>query len=210
MSDFQSLTQAVIKGNRTEAQRLTQALVDAGVTPQRIVDEALVPGMGVIGERFKRNEAFVPEMLIAARAMKQAMAVLEPLLTKAGITPKYKALIGTVEGDLHDIGKNLVGLMWKGANIGVIDLGTNVEPQRFIDAASEHKPDVIGLSALLTTTMPAMKQTVAALKSANLNGTKIVIGGAPITKMFADEIGADGYAADAATAVDVVMNLVAN
>lgn len=209
MGDMQTLTEVITKGNRAEAKRLTQALVDAGSTPQSIVDDGLVPGMAIVGERFKRGEAFVPEMLIAARAMKESMALLEPLLAKAGAKPKFTAVIGTVQGDLHDIGKNLVGMMWKGANIGVIDLGTNVPAEKFIAAAKEHGASIIGLSALLTTTMPAMEETVAALKSASLNGTKVVVGGAPVTREFAQQIGADGYAADAASAVDEALALVA-
>jgi len=147
-------------------------------------------------------------MLIAARAMKESMAILEPLLAKAGIKPKYTAVIGTVQGDLHDIGKNLVAMMWKGANIGVVDLGTNVPAQKFVAAAREHGADIIGLSALLTTTMPAMKETVQAVRDAGLSKTKVIIGGAPITREFAQQIGADGFAPDAASAVDAVMQLV--
>ena len=129
---FPELNKAVATGNRNEAKRITQLLIDQNVAPDKIVDQGLVPGMTHIGEKFKRNEAFVPEMLIAARAMKESMTILEPLLTKAGIKPKYTAVIGTVQGDLHDIGKNLVAMMWKGANIGVIDLGTNVPPEKFV------------------------------------------------------------------------------
>ena len=210
MSELQSLSEVVAKGNRTEAKRLTQVLIDQGMHPGKIVDEGLVPGMQVIGDKFKRNEAFVPEMLIAARAMKECMTLLEPLLAKAGIQPKYKAVIGTVQGDLHDIGKNLVAMMWKGANIGVIDLGTNVPADKFVAAAKEHGAQIIGLSALLTTTMPAMKDTVSALRAAGLNGVKVLIGGAPVTAEFAKEIGADGFAPDAASAVDVAMQLVGN
>jgi 5-methyltetrahydrofolate--homocysteine methyltransferase len=207
MADFQVLSDAVSRGKRDEAKRLTQLLLDAGAAPKDIVDQGLVPGMAAIGERFKRNEAFVPEMLIAARAMKEAMAMLEPLLVRAGIKPRFTAILGTVEGDLHDIGKNLVAMMWRGANIGVVDLGVNVPAERFIAAAKEHQASVIGLSALLTTTMPAMRQTVVALKQADLNGVKVMIGGAPITRDFALDIGADGFAADAATAVDEALAL---
>ncbi|HEY8668526.1 MAG TPA: corrinoid protein [Tepidisphaeraceae bacterium] len=209
MSELKALSEAVVKGNRVEAKRLTQVLLDAGSTPQDIVDKGLVPGMAVVGDRFKRNEAFVPEMLIAARAMKEAMSLLEPLLAKAGIKPKFTAVIGTVQGDLHDIGKNLVGMMLKGANIGVIDLGTNVTAEKFVAAAKEHNAHLIGLSALLTTTMPAMKDTVKAVRAAGLTKCKVVIGGAPITSEFAKEIGADGYAPDAASAVDVALQLFA-
>jgi 5-methyltetrahydrofolate--homocysteine methyltransferase len=207
--NLQALRDAVISGNRTEAKRITQMLLEQGLQPTAIVDTGLVPGMFAVGERFKRNEAFVPEMLVAARAMKEAMALIEPLLAKAGIKPKNTAVIGTVQGDLHDIGKNLVGMMWKGANIAVVDLGTNVPPERFVAAAREHRANIVGLSALLTTTMPSMKQTVEVLKSAGLNGVQVLIGGAPITQQFANEIGADGYAPDAASAVDVAMKLVA-
>jgi 5-methyltetrahydrofolate--homocysteine methyltransferase len=209
MSDLEKLTEAIVKGNRNEATRLTKALVDAGMKPQDIVDQGLVPGMGIVGEKFKKNEFFVPEMLIAARAMKESMALLEPMLVQAGIKPKYTAVIGTVQGDLHDIGKNLVAMMWKGANIGVVDLGSNVAPDKFVNAVKESNAQIVGLSALLTTTMPAMKDTVAALKKAGLQAAKIVIGGAPITQEFANEIGADGYAADAASAVDVALKLAA-
>jgi 5-methyltetrahydrofolate--homocysteine methyltransferase len=208
MSDFLALAEAVEKGNRKEAVRLTQALLAAGTTPQTIIDKALVIGMTNIGEKFKNNQAFVPEVLIAARAMKEAMALLEPLLVKAGIKPKYTAVIGTVQGDLHDIGKNLVAMMWKGANFGVVDLGTNVSPDRFVAAAKDNKANVVGLSALLTTTMPSMKTTVDALRGAGLTDVKVIIGGAPVTAEFAEEIGADAYGPDAATAVDIVKQLV--
>jgi 5-methyltetrahydrofolate--homocysteine methyltransferase len=206
--DLQSLTQAVAKGDRTAAKTITRRLLDEKTAPSTIVDDGLVPGMAIIGERFKCNLAFVPEMLIAARAMKEAMTLIEPLLTRAGVKPKCTALIGTVQGDLHDIGKNLVAMMWRGANIGVIDLGVNIPVDKLIAAVKEHQPDVIGLSGLLTTTMPAMREAVAALKNADLNGVKVIIGGAPITRQFAEEIGADGYAADAASAVDEVLRFV--
>lgn len=208
MNELQELSAAVVKGNRAEAVRITNLLVAAGSAPLDIVEKGLVPGMSEIGEKFKNNEVFVPEMLIAARAMKECMAVLEPLLAKAGIKPKYTAVVGTVQGDLHDIGKNLVAMMWKGANFGVIDLGTNVTPEKFVAAAKEHKAQIVGLSALLTTTMPAMKSTVSALRDAGLNDVKILIGGAPVTDEYRSEIGADGFAPDAASAVDVARRLV--
>ncbi len=208
MSDLSALAEAVEKGSRKEAVRLTQALLDAGTKPQVIIDDALVVGMTNIGEKFKNNQVFVPEVLIAARAMKEAMAMLEPLLAKAGIKPKYTAVIGTVQGDLHDIGKNLVAMMWKGANFGVVDLGTNVSPDKFVAAAKDNQANVVGLSALLTTTMPSMKTTVDALRGAGLKNVKVIIGGAPVTAEFAKEIGADAYGPDAATAVDIVKQLV--
>ncbi|MCX6901077.1 MAG: corrinoid protein [Verrucomicrobia bacterium] len=209
MSELQELTQAVIKGDRNKAKQLTQTLLDQKVVPMDIVEKGLVPGMAEVGDRFKRNEYFVPEMLIAARAMKEAMAMLEPLLAKAGIKPKYTAVLGTVQGDLHDIGKNLVGMMWKGANIGVVDLGSNVSADKFVAAVKQHNAQIVGLSALLTTTMPAMKDTVQAIRNAGLKTVKVVIGGAPITQEFANEIGADAYAPDAASGVDVAMKTVA-
>jgi 5-methyltetrahydrofolate--homocysteine methyltransferase len=205
---LEQLSTAVISGKSKDAKAVTQQALDANIPLQEIVDNALVSAMSVVGERFKRNEIFVPEMLVAARAMKESMSMLEPLLAKAGIVPKYTAVIGTVQGDLHDIGKNLVAMMWKGANFRVVDLGVNVTPDKFLAAAKEHNADLIGLSALLTTTMPAMKSTVALLKGANLSKTKVMIGGAPITQQFADEIGADGYSSDAGSAVDKACELI--
>ena len=206
MSDLVNLTEAIKKGNRNEATKLTKAAIEADTSPKAIL-EALVAGMDDVGRRFKANQIFVPEVLIAARAMKESMVLLEPLLVKAGIKPAFTALIGTVQGDLHDIGKNLVAMMWKGANIHVVDLGTNVPPEKFVAAAKEHQAQIVGLSALLTTTMPAMKTTVEALKAAGVSA-KVVIGGAPITADFAKQIGAEGYSADAASAVDLVRSLV--
>ena len=208
MSLLTELTAAVAAGKRTDTVRLTQELLAAGTGPQDIVEKGLVPGMAIVGDQFKRNEIFVPEMLVAARSMKEALKLLEPLLATAGIKPKYTAIIGTVQGDLHDIGKNLISMMWRGANFAVVDLGTNVTPERYLAAAKEHNANLVGLSALLTTTMPAMKETVRIIKAANLPNTRVMIGGAPITQTFADEIGADGYAADAGTAVDVAKKLV--
>src|SRR5579862_9049831 len=205
MRELQNLTDAVIKGDRTTSVRLTQESIDAGVAPKDIL-ACLVAGMDVVGDRFQRNEAFVPEMLIAARAMKESMAILEPQLVKAGIRPEFTAIIGTVQGDLHDIGKNLVAMMWRGAHFNVVDLGTNVPPTRFADAAKEYKADIVGLSALLTTTMPAMRETVSALKGAGIKA-KVVIGGAPITQEFANSIGADAFAPDAASGVDIARKL---
>jgi len=206
MPDLQKLGEAIMTGNRDVAGQLTQESIDAEVAAQQVLD-AMVSAMDVVGKRFQANEIFVPEMLIAARAMKEAMALLEPILVEAGITPVAKAVIGTVEGDLHDIGKNLVAMMWKGANFDVIDLGTNVSPQKFVEAVRSNEANLVGLSALLTTTMPAIKNTVDALKGEGFEGTKVVIGGAPVTQEYADEIGADGYAPDAASAVDVARSL---
>lgn len=208
-TDPHPLTQAVIAGNRKIVPELVQQCLAAGETAAAIVEHRLVPGMMVVGERFKRNEIFVPEMLIAARAMKEALKILEPLLVAAGVKPEFCAVIGTVEGDMHDIGKNLVAMMWKGANFGVVDLGVNVPAAKFTEAVRQHQPQIVGLSALLTTTMPAMRNTVAAIRETGLP-VKIMIGGAPVTADFAREIGADGYAPDAGSAVDAALALVQN
>jgi len=204
---LEQLSAAVIAGRSKDAKAATQQALDAAIPLQEIVDNALVAAMAVVGDRFKRNEIFVPEMLVAARAMKESMALLEPHLAKAGIAPKHTAVIGTVQGDLHDIGKNLVAMMWKGANFRVVDLGANVAPEKFLAAAQEHNADIVGLSSLLTTTMPSMKTTVSFIKAANLPKTKVMIGGAPVTQQFATEIGADGYAPDASSAVDKAREL---
>ncbi|TVR48647.1 MAG: cobalamin-binding protein [Puniceicoccaceae bacterium] len=206
MSDHHPLTEAIIRGRRKDVPTLVSQCLEAGESAQSIVEHRLVPGMAVVGERFKKNEIFVPEMLIAARAMKEALKILEPDLVAAGVKPEFTAVIGTVEGDLHDIGKNLVAMMWKGANMEVIDLGVNVSPAKFAAAVQEHRPNLVGLSALLTTTMPAMRDTVQAIRDAGVP-VKIVIGGAPVTHTFAEEIGADGYAPDAASAVDCALAL---
>jgi 5-methyltetrahydrofolate--homocysteine methyltransferase len=206
MNELHPLSEAVIAGKRKDVPALVQACLEAGDSAQFIVENRLVPAMAVVGERFKNNEIFVPEMLIAARAMKEALSVLEPMLVAAGVKPEFNAVIGTVEGDLHDIGKNLIAMMWKGANIDVIDLGVNVPPAQFVAAIREHNAKLVGLSALLTTTMPAMRDTVKAIRDAGLT-PKIMIGGAPITVEYAAEIGADGYAPDAGSAVDAAMAL---
>jgi 5-methyltetrahydrofolate--homocysteine methyltransferase len=202
MADLKALAQAIEAGDRTTAVAQAHEAVDGGMPPQEILD-AMTAAMAATGARFQANEIYVPEMLIAARAMKEAMAVLEPVLVGAGIKPEVTAVLGTVKGDLHDIGKNLVGMMWKGANIEVIDLGTNVAPERFAEAAREHGARLVGVSALLTTTMSGMKDVVAAIRAADLPDTRVIIGGAPVTPEFAREIGADGFAPDAGSAVDV-------
>jgi 5-methyltetrahydrofolate--homocysteine methyltransferase len=208
MTPFDSLTDAVIRGDRATATRLTTELLEAKSDPKQIL-AALVAGMDIVGDRFQRNEAFVPEMLIAARAMKESMAILEPVLVNAGIRPEFTAVVGTVQGDLHDIGKNLVAMMWRGAHFNVVDLGTNVAPQKFVDAAKEHDADLIGLSALLTTTMPAMKETIHLIRESGVKA-KVMIGGAPITQEFANQIGADAFAADAASGVEIARQILAH
>jgi 5-methyltetrahydrofolate--homocysteine methyltransferase len=206
MADLQALTTAIEAGDRVTAVRRTGEAIDEGLDPQTILD-AMTAAMAAVGARFSANEIYVPEMLISARAMKESAALLEPILVGAGITPETTAVIGTVKGDLHDIGKNLVSMMWKGANIEVIDLGTDVPPERFVDAAREHRARIVGISALLTTTMVGMKDVVSALRAANLGDVKVIVGGAPVTAEFAAQIGADGHAPDAASAVDVVNRL---
>jgi 5-methyltetrahydrofolate--homocysteine methyltransferase len=207
MADLAALTAAVEAGNRTVAAAETRAALDAGVDPKTVLD-AMTAAMDVVGRKFQEGELFVPEMLIAARAMKAGMEILEPVLLAAGAKPEFRAVVGTVEGDLHDIGKNLVGMMWKGGGIEVFDLGVNVPPQRFVDAAREHDAHLIGVSALLTTTMPNMRAVVEAVRAADLSA-KVVIGGAPVTPEFAAQIGADGYAPDAGSAVDLARLLLA-
>ncbi len=207
MADLSALTTAVEAGNRKDAAALTQAALDAGVDPETVLG-AMTAAMDVVGRKFQDGELYVPEMLIAARAMKAGTEILEPVLLAAGVKPEFRAVVGTVEGDLHDIGKNLVGMMWKGGGIEVIDLGVNVAPAAFVAAAQEHDAHLIGVSALLTTTMPNMRGVVDAVRAANLS-TKVVIGGAPITPEFAEQIGADGYAPDAGSAVDLARSLLA-
>lgn len=206
MADLQALTSAIEVGDRATAVRVTGEAIDQGLPAQTILD-AMTTAMATTGARFSANEIYVPEMLIAARAMKESAALLEPILVKAGIKPDTKAIVGTVKGDLHDIGKNLVAMMWRGANIEVIDLGVDVPPERFVEAAREHGATIVGISALLTTTMVGMREVVTAIRAANLGDVKIVVGGAPVTAEFAAQIGADGHASDAAAAVDLVKSL---
>jgi len=207
MADLDELAAAIEAGDRTSAIRATNEALAASVPPQDILD-AMTGAMGVIGRRFQDGDIYVPEMLIAARAMKEATAILEPVLVAAGIRPEHTAVIGTVEGDLHDIGKNLVGMMLKGAAINVVDLGVNVPAARFVEAAREHGARIVGVSALLTTTMPNMRGVVEAIRASDVNAV-VMIGGAPTTPEFADQIGADGYAPDAGSAVDVARQLLA-
>jgi len=208
MADLQALADAVIKGDQNAAVEITKTALSEGAAAKSVLDEGLIAGMDVIGARFKKNEVYIPEVLIAARAMKMAMEILEPELTKAGVKPVGRFLIGTVQGDLHDIGKNLVAMMLKGAGFKVIDLGVDIGPEEFVEQAKDSGAQLIGMSALLTTTMPAMEKTITALKEAGISA-KIMIGGAPVTQGYADRIGAHGYAPDAASAVDTAKGLVA-
>jgi 5-methyltetrahydrofolate--homocysteine methyltransferase len=208
MADLKALADAVIKGDQNTAVEITKAALAEGMAAKSVLDEGLIAGMDVIGARFKKNEVYIPEVLIAARAMKMAMEFLEPELVKAGVKPVGKFLIGTVQGDLHDIGKNLVAMMLKGAGFEVVDLGVDVTPEKFVEQVKAANANVVGMSALLTTTMPGMEKTLKALRDADVSA-KIMVGGAPVTQDYADRIGADGYAADAASAVDIAKSLVA-
>jgi 5-methyltetrahydrofolate--homocysteine methyltransferase len=208
MADLKALAEALIKGDRDTTAELAQAAVDEGVAPKQILDEGLIAGMNVVGTKFKNNEFYVPEVLIAARAMHAAMDILKPLLAESDVEPAGVVAIGTVKGDLHDIGKNLVAMMLEGAGFEVHDLGVDVAPEKFIEEIQQGA-QVIAMSALLTTTMPSMADTINAATEAGVRGsTKIMIGGAPVTQNYADEIGADGYAPDAASAVDTARELV--
>ena len=208
MADLKALADAVINGDQNKALEITKAALEEGTAAKDVLDNGLIAGMDVVGERFKKNEIYIPEVLISARAMKMAMEVLEPELVKAGVEPVGKLLIGTVQGDLHDIGKNLVAMMLKGAGFEVIDLGVDVGPEKFVEQVKAAKAQLIGMSALLTTTMPGMERTIKAVKDAGIP-VKVMIGGAPVTQDYADRIGADGYAPDAASAVDLAKSLVA-
>jgi len=211
MAITNEIAECLIKGQAPKVKELVQAALDQGIAPGTVLSEGLIAGMNVIGERFKKNEIYVPEVLIAARAMKMGMEVLKPKLAAAGVEPIGKVVIGTVKGDLHDIGKNLVAMMLEGAGFQVIDCGIDCPAEKFIKAAQENGAAVIAMSALLTTTMPAMKQVIEALAAQGLKGkVKTMIGGAPVTQNYADEIGADGYSADAASAVDLAKALLRN
>lgn len=208
MADLILIAESLISGKADKVKELTQAAVDEGVSVKEILEKGLISGMNVVGQKFKANEFYVPEVLIAARAMHAGMSVLEPLLSKEGIEPIGKIALGTVKGDLHDIGKNLVAMMLKGAGFQVIDLGIDVAAEKFVQAVKEQQAQMVAMSALLTTTMPSMKTTIDALANDGVRDrVKIMIGGAPVTQSYADEIGADGYASDAASAVDKAKEL---
>jgi 5-methyltetrahydrofolate--homocysteine methyltransferase len=209
MADLNGISEALQKGDRNTVVELVQAAIDEGVAPKTILDEGLIAGMGIIGGKFKKNEVYVPEVLIAARAMHGGMDILAPVLAASGVEPAGQIVLGTVKGDLHDIGKNLVAMMLKGAGFNVIDIGVDAPAEKFVEAAKEAGKCIVAMSALLTTTMPAMAEAVKALKAAGLGDIKTMVGGAPVTQEYADEIGADGYAPDAASAADVAKELVA-
>lgn len=203
MTDFEALRAAVIKGKRNDVAAIVQAAIDGGEDINLILDRGMIPAMREIGDKFSRNEAYVPELLIAARAMQAGLALLEPLIAASGRKSMGKVAIGTVKGDLHDIGKNLVAIMLKGAGYDVIDLGVNCDITKYEEGVKQGAT-IIGCSSLLTTTMPYMKEVVAYFKD---KGGKVVIGGAPVTQAYADEIGADGYSEDANGAVKLIDSL---
>jgi 5-methyltetrahydrofolate--homocysteine methyltransferase len=210
MEDLKQLYDAIVDGNAGKAKTLATSAIADGVDPQEILNQYMIPAMDEVGRRFETNEYFVPELLIAARAMKGALAIIKPKLTATGAKPMGKVAIGTVKGDLHDIGKNLVAAMLEGGGFEIIDLGVDVTPEKFIGAVKEKGANVIALSALLTTTMPSMKTTIEGLKEAGVRDqVKVIIGGAPVTQKYADEIGADGYSDNASAAVALTRKLVA-
>jgi len=208
MSDFKALTEAVIKGDVKMAVAETQSALDAGSNVQDIIDKGLIATMDEVGERFSKGLIFVPQMLRSAKTMQGCMKLLEPLFQEGNVTSKGKVLIGTVKGDLHDIGKNLVSMMMEGAGFTITDLGVGVPPEKFVQKAQEVEPDIVAMSALLSTTMPAMSQTIEALQEAGIRDkVKVMIGGAPVTDKYAHEIKADSYASDAGSAVSKAKKL---
>ena len=208
MADLQAIAENVIKGQAPKVAELVQEALDEGNPVRDILNEGMIAGMGVVGTKFKANEFYVPEVLIAARAMKAGMELLRPRLVEEGVEPEGKAAIGTVKGDLHDIGKNLVAMMLEGAGFEIIDLGIDCAPEKFIEAVQQQGAQILCMSALLTTTMPAMETTIKALQEAGVTDeVKTMVGGAPLTQAYADQIGADGFAPDAASAADKAKEL---
>ncbi len=209
MADFRAIADAVKAGRAKIVKTLVTDAVAEGVNPESILNDGLIVGMNELGILFKNNEVYVPEVLIAARAMKSGTEILKPLLAEANAQSRGVVAIGTVKGDLHDIGKNLVGMMLEGAGFTVIDLGVDVSPEAFIDAAKNQGAQILGMSALLTTTMPSIKSSIDAIREAGIRDkVRVMIGGAPVTQSFADEVGADGYSPDAASAADLAKELI--
>ncbi len=206
MSIYFEISEAVISGNSNKVQELTEKAVNDGAHVIEILNDGLIAGMTEIGVRFKNNDVFVPEMMIAARAMQSGMKVVKPILVESGVKEKGIVVIGTVKGDLHDIGKNIVIMMLEGGGYKVIDLGMDIPAEKFVQAIDEHNPDILGMSSLLTTTMPEMEKAIKLIKSSN-NSTKVMVGGAPVTADYANKIGADAYATDAIAAVEKANSL---
>jgi 5-methyltetrahydrofolate--homocysteine methyltransferase len=211
MTAFEELTNMIIDGQHMAASEWTQIAVDEGCDPIEVMDKGMIPGMDEIGRRWKDGEIHMPEVLIAARAMKGCMSILQPLITESNVIARGTVVIGTVKGDLHDIGKNIVAMMLEGAGYRVYDLGNDVPAEAFVNAAEEYDADIVGMSALLTTTVPMMESTIQALKEAEMRSeVKVMIGGAPVSDELAKQLGADGYAPDGAVAVDLTSNLISN
>ncbi len=209
MSDYSNLIQAILEGNDVKCVELTSEALDEGASPQDIVSSGLQAGMLIVGDKFSAGDFFIPDMLLAARAVTRAMEAIRPRLSDSEMPTLGRVVIGTVSGDTHDIGKNLVAMFLRGAGFEVFDLGTDVPVARFVTAVKEHDPDIVGMSALLTTTMPNMQYVIAALDSAALlSQVKVIVGGAPVTQRFADQIGADGYAPDGGAAISLCRKLV--
>jgi 5-methyltetrahydrofolate--homocysteine methyltransferase len=209
MVSLQELSNNVISGDAPKTEELTKQAIDEGCEPAKILNDGLIAAMSIVGEKFKKNEFYVPEMLISARAMKAGLKILKPSLVDTGVKPIGTFVVGTINGDLHDIGKNLVAMMMEGAGFEVVDLGVDVTSESFVEAAKKHNAQFVGLSALLTTTMVNMKKVVELFQSEGLrDSVKILVGGAPLTQNYADEIGADGYAADAGSIVDLAKELI--
>jgi len=206
MASFEDLSKQVIAGNLVKVKEVTQSLIDGGSSPLDVINLGLIAGMNIVGSRFKNGEMFVPEVLMAAKSMSAGIEIVKPLIAENDMPSIGKVILGTVKGDLHDIGKNLVGMMLESGGFTVVNLGIDISPEQFVKAVKEHKPDIVAMSALLTTTMLHMKDTIELIKEEGLN-VKVIVGGAPISQDFADEIGADGFAPDAASAVDLCKKL---
>jgi 5-methyltetrahydrofolate--homocysteine methyltransferase len=207
MTKYQDLADSIIKGDNLKSKEIAQKLVDEGVSAVGILNKGLMPGMDVVGKKFKANEMYIPEVLIAARAMHAAMDVIKPMLSESDTNTIGKIIIGTVQGDLHDIGKNLVAMMLEGAGFTVIDLGVDIPPQKFVEELNKNSARLLALSALLTTTMVSMESVIKAVRASDCKSIKVMVGGAPLTQEYAESIGADGYAPDASSAVDLVKSL---
>ncbi|NQT79456.1 MAG: corrinoid protein [Candidatus Aminicenantes bacterium] len=211
MKIFEEIADEVIKGNSNSVEELTKRALSQNISAEEILNNGLVGGMGIVSEKFKNNEIFIPEVLISAKSMNTGLEILKPLLAETKVKPLGKVVIGTVKGDLHDIGKNIVAMLLKGAGFEVIDLGADVPKEKFLEYVKKERADIVGMSALLTTTMVSMKETIDTLKSAGLrDNVKVIIGGAPVTESYALQINADGYASDAASAVDMSKKLLKN
>jgi len=211
MAQDNALYQAIVDGNDKQARAATAEALAAGVAPMELIQQTMVPAMDEVGRLFEAQDYFVPELLLAGRAMKSALVLIKPLLSASGQKMTVRVVIGTVKGDLHDIGKNIVASMLEGGGFEVIDLGTDVSPQSFVSAVEKRQPQIVCMSALLTVTMPAMKLTIDALETAGLRSqVKVLIGGAPVTRQYAEEIGADAYTDNAGAAVSIVKNLLAS